>query len=68
MKYKFTKYQSIIDPEQIFYALAGKTVEDSPVIKEIEGEHYIEVTQDWETANMFKMDNLRAIGEVVKTF
>jgi len=66
--YKFTKYHSIIDPEQIFYALAGKQVDDSPVIKEIEGETYIEVTQDFSTVNMFKIDNLIAIGELERMY
>ena len=68
VKYKFTKYQSIIDPEQIFYALSGKTNEDSPVVKEIDGDLYIEVTSDFETSNMFKMDNLKAVGETYRFY
>ena len=62
-KYIFKKYESIIDPTEHYYALAGKAEDDSPVIKEIDGETYIEVTQDFKTANMFKLDNLRVIGE-----
>jgi len=60
---KLTKYQSIYDPDMIFYALEHDGVE-----KDISGERFIEVTSDFKRVQFIKADSLVSIGTILKDF
>lgn len=61
--YKFIKYESIYDQEQVFYALERDAVE-----KLIDGAKFIEVTPDFVRVQFVRADSLKAIGSTVRAY
>lgn len=61
--YKFIKYQSIYDPEIIFFALDKDVLE-----KTIDGARFIEVTPDFNRVQFVRADSLKAVGSVMKQY
>ncbi len=60
---KFIKYTSIYDTDTILYGLERNGVETL-----IDGAKFIEVTPDFQRAQMVRADSLKSVGFVMKAF
>jgi hypothetical protein len=60
---KFILQQSVYDEGVLVY-----TLDENPVIKDIEGIPFIETTRDFKTVQMIRLDSLKPVGEIFKRF
>lgn len=63
MKYRFNVYQSIYDPELVFYGLA----EDGYEVV-LDGVRYVEVTTDFKRIQKVAADGLKVVSQIEKEY
>jgi hypothetical protein len=61
--YKFIEYTSILDNSVRLWALA-----EDAVIKTIDNVKFIEVTTDFASAQLARIDNLKPVGQLVRNY
>ncbi len=63
MKYKFIKYKNIYDNETEYFAL-----ENDAIRKTIEGIDFIEVTQDFKSSKFIRLDSVKIVGSLIRSY